>query len=395
MPPYSTFWVSLTIIVIVYWNLPRLLRLPLLSIASCVWLYYLDASAAAGLAVASVIFYGFAPRPKTPPVRARLTLWILILGLLGYLAYYKYLPPLAGALRVDSPLASLALPLGISYFTFKLIHYAVERRRGTLEPHNFIDFTCYITLFTTFSAGPIERFDHFLSNRSTQWQASNVVEGLTRIAHGLVKRFAVAEFVLPGMFGRLPPVEDLVTGLPDTAAWQVWRFVILTYLYAYLDFSAYADIAIGSSRLFGIRIMENFNIPLAAQNISDFWARWHMTLAGWCQAYVYMPLLGLTRNPYVAVYASFITIGLWHAGDAQWLAWGAYHATGVATFTAWRRFMARRRPPTQQPTWQRWLGYPLTFLFVAAGYSLTSTYGHGTIYDSLRILAKLFAIDLS
>jgi len=140
--------------------------------------------------------------------------------------------------------------------------------------------------------------------------------------------------------------------------------------------------------------MENFNFPIVAQNISDFWTRWHMTLASWCQAYVYMPLLGITRNPYLAVYASFIAIGLWHDGTAQWLAWGAYHATGVAIYTTWRRTKIKRGWSKREPRWAKWLGYPLTFLFVSVGYALTETHNRGTMYDSLRIMAKLFAIDL-
>ena len=140
--------------------------------------------------------------------------------------------------------------------------------------------------------------------------------------------------------------------------------------------------------------MENFNFPILAQNIADFWTRWHMTLATWCQSYVYMPLIGITRNPYLAVYASFITIGLWHDGTLQWLIWGAYHATGVAIYTTWRRTKMKRGWAKKEPRWAKRLGYPITFLFVAAGYAWTETHNQGTLFDSLRIMVKLFGIDL-
>lgn len=389
MPPYGPFWFALAVTFVIYWNLPRGWRSGFLALTSFFYVLLLDAQSALVLCGLAVAFFVVAPRPAMPFLHARTILTILILGTLGYLAYFKYLPRLVALWAPESPLAGLAIPLGISYFTFKLIHYSIERRRGALPTHGFVAFLGYLLLFPIFTAGPIERFDHYLAHRSNTWQWRYAVEGLTRLIHGLVKRFALIEVVLPRVFGELPSLGDLLDSLGRVSAWEIWWFVIVLYLYAYLDFSAYADIAIGASRLFGIEIMENFNFPIFAQNIADFWRRWHMTLAGWCQAYIYMPLIGLTRNPYVAIYATFITIGLWHAGTLQWLAWGTYHATGVAVHMTWRR--SKWRPVTGR--WQ-WLGYPLTFLFVAAGYSLTCTHDQGTFYDSLRIMAKLLGINL-
>jgi alginate O-acetyltransferase complex protein AlgI len=162
-----------------------------------------------------------------------------------------------------------------------------------------------------------------------------------------------------------------------------------------MDFSAYSDIAIGASRLFGIRIMENFDFPILAQNIANFWQRWHMTLGRWCQSYVYMPMIGLTRNPYIAVYCTWLAIGLWHAGSLNWVFWGLYHGTGVAIFVAWGRFKRRKK-------WffldkiviLRYMSIPVTFLFVSGSGSFTAIYGHGGVYDGFRILAKLIFINL-
>jgi len=388
MPPYPRFWAALWLSLTIYWCLPRRWRMGFLAAASFFLALILDTSSAFTLAGLAVVFYLVAPTAEAPLRRGRTLLTMLIVGVLGYLAFFKYLPDLVTHWSPGSPLASVVVPLGISYFTFKLIHYAVERRRGTLPTHGIVDFFVYLLLFPIFTAGPIERFDHFLAHRKIEWEWRFLTEGLTRIIHGLIKRFALIEVVLPGMFGELPGVNDLLGRLAQASPLEVWYLVVMTYLYAYLDFSAYADIAIGASRLFGIEIMENFNFPILAQNIADFWRRWHMTLAGWCQSYVYMPLIGLTRNPYVAVYATFITIGLWHGGKLQWLAWGAYHATGIAIYVTWRRTKLRKKTVG----WQ-WLGYPLTFLYVAAGYSLTVTLGQATFYDSLRIMAKLFGID--
>ncbi len=395
MMPYGEFWVALALILLIFWNLPAgIPRRAFLAAASFVYLATLDWRSTVQLLVLAILFYFVAPRPQAPLARARVVLTLLIFGILGYLAYFKYMPRLFAVVSPGRMVETVAIPLGISYFTFKLIHYAAERRRGTFGAHGFIDFLDYLFLFPIYTAGPIERFDHFLSHRANAWEWRFAVEGLWRIIHGLIKQLALVEYVLPALFGDLPAISALLGGLEQFHPWQIWRFVILTYLYAYLDFSAYTDLAIGSSRLFGIEIMENFNFPIFAQNITEFWQRWHMTLAGWCQSYIYMPLIGLTRSPYLAVYATFITIGLWHAGTWQWLAWGAYHATGVAAYVTWRRSKTRRNLIARWPRMLRVLGYPLTFLFVAAGYSLTCTHDQGTIYDSLRILVKLFGIDL-
>lgn len=394
MLPTLEYWGTLAVALTVYWSLPRKLRVGFLLAVSLVSLYYLDAFSAASLSGFAVAFYLLAPRPDTPPLRSRLSLIVLLTAIFGNLAYFKYLPRVLEAFSSNGSATEIVLPLGISYFTFKLVHFAVESRRGTLPRFNLLDFGCYIFLFPIFSAGPIERFEHFLNERSLSWNRDFAVQGLTRIIYGLIKQFALITILLPGTVGTLPTVTELLDNLGQTSPWEVWRFVILSYLYAYLNFSAYADLAIGSSRLFGITIMENFNFPILAQNISDFWTRWHMTLATWCQSYVYMPLIGITRNPYLAVYASFITIGLWHDGTLQWLTWGAYHATGVAIYTTWRRNKMKRGWSKREPHWAKWLGYPLTFLFVSAGYALTETHNRGGIYDSFRILAKLFSFDL-
>jgi alginate O-acetyltransferase complex protein AlgI len=141
--------------------------------------------------------------------------------------------------------------------------------------------------------------------------------------------------------------------------------------------------------------MENFNWPIFAPNIGNFWKRWHMTLAGWCQAYIYMPTIGLTRNPYVAVYSTMLVMGLWHAGTFHWVFWGLYHATGIVTYLTWAGYKRRRRWMfLDQNAAVRSVAVAITFLFVTGGFAFTSTYGHTGPFESFRILAKLFFIDL-
>ena len=344
-----------------------------------------------GVGLLSAAVYWLAPLTRGEGSWQKRLLATLVLIDLGILLSFKYLPPLLTSFQENMGLPNFVVPVGVSYFSLKLIHYSIEVSRGSLPQHTFGDFIIYMLLLPTFSAGPIERFDHFCENRTHLWSWELLLEGATRICHGLVKRFAIMEVILLPLHGELRSIGDLVNVLEELPFYRVWWFLILSYLSAYLDFSAYSDIAIGTSRLFGIRIMENFNFPIAAPNLSEFWRRWHMTLAGWCQRYVYMPTLGLTRNPYLAVYATFLTMGLWHDAAPQWVAWGIYHASGIVVQQKWSRWRKRKGRPSPV---SRWAGCALTFLFVSAGYSFVTGYKQAPIIDSLRVLLRAFAISL-
>jgi alginate O-acetyltransferase complex protein AlgI len=396
----ATFWLVLFCSVLIFWNIPKKIRIGFLSFVSIGYLLSLDFWSVSALVVWTLAFYWLAPQTiGNGPWRKRLLLLLILLPL-GYLAYFKYIPRLITAFSPNSLAESLLIPLGISYFTFKLIHYAIEVKRGNITDRSFQQFFCYIFLFSIFTAGPIERFDHFLSEQENKWRSDFVVEGLTRIIHGIIKKFFVSNVVLLYLLGHYasdtgPNVVLFLDTLSILPTYKVWGFLVLSYLYVYMDFSAYSDIAIGASRLFGIRIMENFDFPILAQNIANFWQRWHMTLGRWCQSYVYMPMIGLTRNPYIAVYCTWLAIGLWHAGSLNWVFWGLYHGTGVAIFVAWGRFKRRKK-------WffldkiviLRYMSIPVTFLFVSGSGSFTAIYGHGGVYDGFRILAKLIFINL-
>src|SRR5262249_24357371 len=148
-----------------------------------------------------------------------------------------------------------------------------------------------------------------------------------------------------------------------------------------------------ASRLFGLRIMENFRFPMLAPNISDFWRRWHMTLAGWCQRYIYMPTLGWFRSPYLSLYTTFIVIGLWHAASGAYLFWGCYHATGIAVYQLWAKLKRRLKWPLMDHWTLKYAGIPLTFLFVSAG-EICTLGGAGTGREAFGILGRLFFINV-
>lgn len=383
------FWLVLLGSALVFWQLPQRFRFGFLALVSYAYLVSLEPVTVTVLIAWVLTFFYIAPHAAAKHGRSGFVLPGLIGIVLSYLIYEKYLPGLLGTLNDGVQDHKILVPLGISYFTFKLIHYAVEVSRGNITDRSLSKFSAYIFLFPIFTAGPIERFDHFLENLKIRWQLETMLEGVMKIAYGLIKIFVLAQFVLADLYGISNPTHG--DNLSSMSVLHVWGFVILAYLYAYLDFSAYTDIAIGASRLFGIKIMENFRFPIIARNISDFWNRWHMTLARWCQSYVYMPVIAYTRNPYAAVYSTFLVMGLWHGATAPWIMWGLYHATGVATFTTLNRYRRSIGPDHMIYRYTRPVGIPLTFLFVSGSYAF-STSDSGRI--SIRILLKLIGISV-
>ncbi|HEY1170534.1 MAG TPA: MBOAT family O-acyltransferase [Verrucomicrobiae bacterium] len=258
------------------------------------------------------------------------------------------------------------LPLGISFFTFEFIHYAVDRYRGTAVAGRLRDYMAFILYFPTMVAGPIKRYQSFaagLKNPATDW-GLDWNRGVTRILAGLVKKFAIADLLTA--FTDHLNVHDIA--LAERWILPVWLLAFGFKIY--FDFSAYSDIAIGSARLFGITIPENFDWPYLRTNITDFWRSWHMSLYRWLVDYVFIPLGG-SQVPLPAVYRNVILTmlisGLWHGAAANFLIWGLWHGLLLAIHRFWTSF----RPPTdKEPSaFGRACGWVLTFGSVNLGWA--------------------------
>lgn len=386
-----TYWVVLGIAFAGFWVIPLRARLGFLAAVSFAYLFRLNPIHVSVLAGWTLLFYGLAPLAGKEGVRR----WIvpfLTLGILGYLGYYKYVPAVIAAFASTEVEKNLVIPLGISYFTFKLIHYAVEVGRGTIKSRSLPAFLCYVFLFPIFTAGPIERFDHFMTKRQERWDTGSIVEGVTRIIHGLIKKLIIADMFLVMFLGDLEAwriVQDQTLGVGT-----LWRYMVLSYLIAYLDFSAYSDIAIGTSRLFGLQIQENFNWPILAANISEFWKRWHMSLVNWCMSYVFMPILGRWRNPYAATYTTFVAMGLWHGASLNWVLWGLYNAAGLTVFQWWSRYRRKQKWKfPDHPLW-RYVAIVMTFVFVTGYWPFIVADSVGGVYDGIRLFFRLFCVQL-
>ena len=388
--------IALLISVPIFWLLPQRWRYGFLALASVAYLLWVDnPKTQAALSVVALACYGALFWALTPWIAAR-NRWVEIVVFAlapGFLLYFKYLPPILEAL-VGERTASLVLPLGISYYTFKLLHYLFEVARGTIKERSLSKFFCYLYLFPTFTAGPIERYDHFLANLETRWSGDTTVEGLRRVIFGLIKRFVLARLLNGYINGGGVTEVNLLERLEDVSTPWLWGYFVLYYLYVYLDFSAYSDIAIGASRLFGIRIIENFHFRLVARDIRDYWRRWHISLSGWCQSYIYMPVIGYTRQPLAAVFLTFLVMGLWHQGSWNRVGWGMYHAVGVVAFTYWARFHKRKRWSFLGTKGHAVAAHVVTQLFVAGSMAfLVQAPGHG-LWQSVRILLKLLGLDV-
>jgi alginate O-acetyltransferase complex protein AlgI len=329
------------------------------------------------------------------------TVLIAVLGAVVVLAVGKYGQRMVGGLwGTDNwVFTRVAMPLGISYFVFRLLQYVFDQARGVLTENSLLRLAAFAMFLPTFPAGPLETYQGFYGKRAEVFDRELFARGVRRIVLGYFKKRFVVDFLLalyvgPHLVGPLAPGWTFSTARPLEAA----AFVIYVFIRAYLDLSAYTDLAIGFSALFGFRIMENFDRPLIKRNLSDFWRGWHISLSTWCRNNVYFPVFGATRKVWLGLYASMLVMGLWHYVDLNWLAWSLWHGSGLVVVSLWlARKKAFRKAHRQSAFWGRasWrhallspLWYVITFCYVALGYSFVGT---PNIVRALRVFGAALA----
>lgn len=280
--------------------------------------------------------------------------FLVIAQAIVFLAVFKYLnffTTLAfGTSRADPFYWHQAfLPLGISFFTFEFIHYAVDAYQGKITNPRLPDFLAFVLFFPTMVAGPIKRYQDFapkITQNDSDW-AVDWHRGISRILTGLVKKFAIAD-VLTAVTVHLNAVD--IAHASGRAALLIWIFAYGFKIY--FDFSSYSDIAIGSARLFGIRVPENFDSPYLQRNIAEFWQHWHISLYRWLIDYIYIPLGGSRVQP-ILVYRNLVIVmlasGLWHGAGLNFLAWGAWHAILLCMHRLWSRATSAFNPALSSP----------------------------------------------
>jgi alginate O-acetyltransferase complex protein AlgI len=262
-----------------------------------------------------------------------------------------------------TPFSHWIIQLGISFFTFEFIHFAVDRYTGKIKDASMSDMVSFIFFFPTMVAGPIKRFQEFTPKlRAARFDPDLFSRGITRILIGIMKKHVFAD-TLTLISNRLHS-EDL---------WNAPRATILGWVLAfgmkiYLDFSGYSDIAIGSSYLFGIEVPENFNWPYLSRNIREFWQRWHISLSRWIFDYIYAPLGGSRHGKMrtiACLLTAFMISGLWHGAATHFLLWGLWHGVLSVIYRVWESFSEKFR--FQLP---KSIAVALTFVAVNLGWVL-------------------------
>jgi D-alanyl-lipoteichoic acid acyltransferase DltB (MBOAT superfamily) len=224
------------------------------------------------------------------------------------------------------PVVELLLPVGISFYTFQTLSYTIDVYKGELKAeNNFLKFALFVSFFPQLVAGPIERAKHLLPqfDKTFAFSPERTFDGLLLIFWGLFKKVVIADSlaVIANQYFNTP--EDS-SSLDLIKAAYAFTFQI------YCDFSGYSDIAIGSARIMGYDIMENFNSPYLAKSISDFWSKWHISLSTWFRDYVYIPLGGNRKGKLKQnrnIFIVFLLSGLWHGANYTYIIWGLYHGT--------------------------------------------------------------------
>jgi len=254
---------------------------------------------------------------------------ILNLAILGVFKYYDFFATsfanafLGGG--TEGLLLNIILPVGISFYTFQALSYSIDVYKGKITPtRDIVEFFAFVSFFPQLVAGPIERATNLLPQfqKRRAFNYSEAVDGCRQILWGLFKKMVVAD-------NCAVYVDNVFNSYQDQSGSTLLLAAILFTFQIYGDFSGYSDIAIGTSKLFGIKLMRNFNVPYFSRDIAEFWRRWHISLTTWFRDYIYIPLGGSRCSKWKVVRNTFIIFlvsGLWHGANWTYVAWGGYHA---------------------------------------------------------------------
>ena len=275
------------------------------------------------------VFYGCGLAVGWAKKRAARRFWLILavvtgVALLGVFKYADFfIANIAAVTGLSLPLLHLALPIGISFYTFQCISYVVDVYRGNAAPQrNPINFGAYVALFPQLIAGPIVRYADIareLDSRVTTWEDASC--GVRRFLVGLGKKILLAN--------QLGQLTAVFRASGEKSVLFCWMYAIAFTLQIYFDFSGYSDMAIGLGRIFGFHFIENFNYPYLSKSVTEFWRRWHMSLGSWFRDYVYIPLGGnrVSKPHWIFnILVVWMLTGLWHGASWNFVIWGLLFA---------------------------------------------------------------------
>jgi len=368
------YWLFVTIVFFVYWSVARRhnLRVSVILLASY-YFYALWNPAFVPLlfGLSSIDF--LTARGISLSTSARLRRALLITSIttdVGTLIVFKYFnffstsaTALLELLHIQTRsflIEDLVIPLGLSFLTFRSLSYVIDVYRKTMPASNrYFDYLAFVAFFPTLIAGPVVRAKELLPQFSqTKMQNEHGVEAIFLILVGLLKKVAIADVIGMNLVDRVFDQPQLYSSIETLAAIYGYALQI------YCDFSGYSDIAIGSAMLLGFKLPDNFNSPYRAQNLRDFWKRWHITLSNWLFDYVYISIGGLRKrrfNLYRNLFLTFLIGGLWHGASWTFVIWGALHGFGLSVTHWWT---SRHRHQSKRSHWAKILATLATFHFV-------------------------------
>ena len=318
------------------------------------------------------------------------------LGILGFFKYWNFFADsfasalAALGLEVEPRALSVVLPVGISFYTFQSMSYAIDvYRREVPATRSLIHFLAFVSFFPQLVAGPIERASHLLPQfgRPVVITRGMLEEGIWLILWGMFKKVALAD--------NFAPLVEMVFGAGKVSmTYGALTVVVGTLAFGlqiYCDFSGYSDIARGAARVLGFDIMWNFNLPYAATNLREFWRRWHISLSSWLRDYLYISLGGNRRGQfrtYVNLLITMLLGGLWHGAAWNFVLWGLWHGLGLAflrsRFASWQLFVSH-------PFLGRVFAWLITMLFVFYGWLLFRAHSWEQIVAMTRALGHFSA----
>ena len=298
------------------------------------------------------------------PSMRKTWLAVAVIANLGVLCFYKYLgffiSNINGIFHSSIPVISVAMPIGISFFTFQTMSYVIDVYRGdTAVQKSFFKLLLYVSLFPQLIAGPIVRYKDIemqLDNRRVTAEKLN--EGLFRFAIGLGKKVLIADACATAI--------SSLYGLTDVTFLGRWTGALFFTFQLYFDFSGYSDMAIGLGKMFGFEFRENFNYPLVSTSATDFWRRWHISLGSFFRDYVYIPLGGNRHLQWRNIIIVWFLTGLWHGASWNFVLWGLYYALLLVIE---KKFLLRAFEKIAQP-FRAIITHAYTILITVFGFAI-------------------------
>ncbi len=321
----------LSVVLLCYYIAPRRLRNFVLLFFSLFFFYAWDKPSYAIIMVGSILlnYFGamvvkaFQNKQKSAGAKAALVVVIAInIGLLAFFKYTDLFISNANSLfNLNLPLLEIALPIGISFYTFQTMSYTIDVYRNDCGlQKNLIDFAAYVTMFPQLIAGPIVRYKTIEEQLQTRKESfAQFKSGVERFVIGLGKKAVLANSV--------GAIWNEVSAMENPTVLAAWLGALAFTFQIYFDFSGYSDMAIGMGRMFGFEFLENFDLPYISKSITEFWRRWHISLGTWFKEYVYIPLGGNRRGKSRQIFnllAVWALTGFWHGASWNYLVWGLY-----------------------------------------------------------------------